>query len=45
MAINGEPGKYEDYAADADMPMGEYDISAVPSDFNVMMLRDSPWRL
>ena len=46
MAINGDPEKYEDYAADTDVPMGEYDISAVPSDFNVMTLKqlvDNGW--
>ena len=46
MAINGEPEKYEDYAADADVSIGEYDISAVPSDFNVMTLKqlvDNKW--
>lgn len=49
MAINGETEKYEDYAADADVSMSEYDIydiSAVPSDFNVMTLKqlvDNGW--
>ena len=46
MTINGDLEKYEDYAADADVPMGEYDITAVPSDFNVMTLKqlvDNGW--
>ena len=50
MAINGDPEELEveDYVADADadVPMGEYDITAVPSDFNVMTLKqlvDNGW--
>ena len=46
MVVNGEPEKYEDYAADADVSIDEYDISAVPSDFNVMTLKqlvDNKW--
>ena len=50
MAINGDPEEFEveDYVADADadVPMGEYDIAAVPSDFNVMTLKqlvDNGW--
>ena len=37
---------YEDYAAGAEQSIAEYEISAVPSDFNVMTLKqlvDNGW--
>lgn len=47
-AINGNPDEqYDDYVKrDADLAVGEYDIVAVPSDFNVMTLNqlvDNGW--
>ena len=44
--MDTEQESYEDYADDADASIAEYDISAVPSDFNVMTLTqlvDNGW--
>ena len=36
--MDDQQRSYEDYADDSDVSIAEYDISAVPSDFNVMTL-------
>ena len=44
--MRDEQERYDDYADDTDVSMAEYDISAVPSDFNVMTLKqlvDKGW--
>ena len=44
--MDDEQERYDDYADDADASMAEYNISAVPSDFNVMTLKqlvDNGW--
>lgn len=44
--MDNEQDRYEDYAGDTDVSIAEYDISAVPSDFNVMTLKqlvDNGW--
>ena len=44
--MGDEQERYDDYAGTADASIAEYDISAVPSDFNVMTLKqlvDNGW--